>query len=107
MAASASERCRIGVIDRCDPLLTSRQSNNFQNVDFSHLTFPNYLRIDYIRVYQKSGGSVGCDPSGEWSAAYLCLRLCHVVLRPAEMPARVSARFPSSRRNRWQARCWC
>jgi hypothetical protein len=76
MAASASERCRIGVIDRSDPLLTSRQSNNFQNVDFSHLTFPNYLRIDYIRVYQKSGGSVGCDPSGESKAAYLRVCAC-------------------------------
>lgn len=40
-------------------------SNNFENVDFSHMTFPNYLRIDYIRVWQKSTGSITCDPPGE------------------------------------------
>ncbi|RSH94214.1 hypothetical protein EHS25_004017 [Saitozyma podzolica] len=37
-------------------------SNNFENVDFTHMTFPNYLRIDYIRVWQKSTGSITCDP---------------------------------------------
>lgn len=42
-------------------------SFNFQPVDFDHLTFPNYLRIDYFRVYQRSDSiSVGCDPDGEY-----------------------------------------
>lgn len=41
-------------------------SNNFQAVDFENLIWPNYVRIDYIRVYQRTdSGSIGCDPSGE------------------------------------------
>jgi hypothetical protein len=33
-------------------------------VDWANLQFPNYLRIDYVRVYQRSDGSgtLGCDP---------------------------------------------
>lgn len=33
-------------------------------VDWANMDFPNYLRIDYVRVYQKSdgSGSLGCDP---------------------------------------------
>lgn len=40
------------------------QSNNFQFVDWANLEFPNYLRIDYVRVYQRNDGSgtLGCDP---------------------------------------------
>lgn len=55
-------------LNSCEsPVLTPEQSNNFQNVDFSHLTFPNYFRVDYIRVYQRAGsdGTIGCDPSGK------------------------------------------
>ena len=37
-------------------------------VDFSNMIFPNYFRIDYIRVYQNDEGTVGCDPAGEWDA---------------------------------------
>lgn len=37
-------------------------SNNFQTVDFEGLTFPNYMYIDYVRVYQRSDMiNVGCD----------------------------------------------
>ncbi|WWC67831.1 uncharacterized protein I206_101748 [Kwoniella pini CBS 10737] len=47
-------------------------SNNFQAVDFDNLVFPNYLRIDYIRVYQRTDtGSIGCDPSDYPTADYI------------------------------------
>jgi hypothetical protein len=34
-------------------------------VDWANMEFPNYLRIDFVRVYQRSDGSgtLGCDPS--------------------------------------------
>jgi hypothetical protein len=33
-------------------------------VDWANMEFPNYLRIDFVRVYQRSDGSgtLGCDP---------------------------------------------
>ena len=38
-------------------------SRNFGAVDFAHLTFPNHLRIDYIRVYQPPHAiNIGCNP---------------------------------------------
>nr|XP_019011212.1 glucosidase [Kwoniella pini CBS 10737]OCF49993.1 glucosidase [Kwoniella pini CBS 10737] len=39
-------------------------SNGFQFVDWANMIFPNYLLVDYIRVYQKDdgSGSIGCDP---------------------------------------------
>ncbi|KAG6821511.1 hypothetical protein H0H93_000020 [Arthromyces matolae] len=38
-------------------------SRNFGHIDFNHLTFPNHLRIDYIRVYQPVHAiNIGCDP---------------------------------------------
>lgn len=46
-------------------------SNNFQNVDFGHLIMPNYVRIDYVRVYQAEGGVVGCDPEDKPTADYI------------------------------------
>lgn len=46
-------------------------SNNFQNVDFRNMNFPNYMRIDYIRVWQKESGLVGCDPDDRPTAAYI------------------------------------
>ncbi|WVQ84130.1 hypothetical protein IAT38_006277 [Cryptococcus sp. DSM 104549] len=47
-------------------------SNNFQNVDFDNLIWPNYMRIDYIRVYQRSDSiSVGCDPDDYPTADYI------------------------------------
>jgi len=30
------------------------------------MTFPNYFRIDYVRVYQNEDGTIGCDPDGEF-----------------------------------------
>ena len=32
------------------------------------MIFPNYFRIDYVRVYQNSDGTIGCDPDGEWTS---------------------------------------
>lgn len=46
-------------------------SNNFQTVDFAHLPFPAELLIDYIRVYQRSDGKIGCDPADRPTAAYI------------------------------------
>jgi beta-glucanase (GH16 family) len=48
-------------------------SNNFETVDFNHLDFPNYMRIDYVRVYQLPGSdaSVGCDPEDRPTASYI------------------------------------
>jgi len=38
-------------------------SRNFGSIDFKHLTFPNRMRVDYIRVYQDSTRiNIGCDP---------------------------------------------
>ncbi|WRT64882.1 uncharacterized protein IL334_001818 [Kwoniella shivajii] len=47
-------------------------SNNFQAVDFDNLIWPNYVRIDWIRVYQRTDtGTVGCDPSDYPTADYI------------------------------------
>lgn len=36
------------------------------------MTFPNYLLIDYIRVYQKQPeGTMGCDPDDHPTADYI------------------------------------
>jgi len=61
-------------VDKAD-----HQSNNFQAVNFEQMTFPNYFRIDYIRVYQNDEGSIGCDPAGEspWACLLTLLTLDH------------------------------
>ncbi|KAF9077001.1 beta-glucan synthesis-associated [Rhodocollybia butyracea] len=42
------------------------------HVDLEHLTFPNHLRVDYIRVYQDpSKINIGCDPTGFPTASYI------------------------------------
>ncbi|WWD00464.1 hypothetical protein V866_007379 [Kwoniella sp. B9012] len=47
-------------------------SNNFQAVDFDNLIWPNYVRIDYIRVYQRTDtGSIGCSPDDYPTADYI------------------------------------
>lgn len=46
-------------------------SNGFQTVDFSHLTFPAQMLIDYIRVYQRPEGRMGCDPADRPTADYI------------------------------------
>jgi beta-glucanase (GH16 family) len=47
-------------------------SKNFGTVDFEHLTFPNHLRVDYVRVYQPVNAvNVGCSPKGFPTADYI------------------------------------
>ncbi|KIY45768.1 glycoside hydrolase family 16 protein [Fistulina hepatica ATCC 64428] len=47
-------------------------STNFGYVDLDHLTFPTTMRIDYIRVYQRSDRlNIGCDPDDFPTAAYI------------------------------------
>ncbi|ODN76413.1 glucosidase [Cryptococcus wingfieldii CBS 7118] len=47
-------------------------SYNFQAVDLDHLVWPNYHRIDYIRVYQKPDRiSVTCNPDDYPTAEYI------------------------------------
>lgn len=47
-------------------------SKNFGAIDFKHLTFPNHLRVDYVRVYQKPNGmNIGCDPKHFPTADYI------------------------------------
>jgi beta-glucanase (GH16 family) len=69
-------------------------SNNFENVDFSHMTFPNYLRIDYIRVWQKSTGSITCDPPGE-PAAKSCRAVAERVQNARPRTTSVGTRTPT------------
>ena len=47
-------------------------SSNFGFVDIEHLTFPAYMRVDYIRVYQPENAiNVGCDPAEFPTAEYI------------------------------------
>ncbi|KAJ3875507.1 glycoside hydrolase family 16 protein [Lentinula edodes] len=47
-------------------------SENFGTVDLEHLTFPNHLRVDYVRVYQDpSNINIGCDPTDFPTASYI------------------------------------
>lgn len=47
-------------------------SENFGTVDFDTLTFPTTLRVDYVRVYQRSDSiNIGCDPEDFPTAAYI------------------------------------
>ncbi|KAH6915106.1 glucosidase [Coprinopsis sp. MPI-PUGE-AT-0042] len=40
-------------------------SQNFGDVDFTHLIFPQTMKVDYVRVYQPVDKvSIGCDPAG-------------------------------------------
>ena len=47
-------------------------SKNFGSIDFEHLTFPNRMKVDYIRVYQDLNHvNIGCDPTDFPTAAYI------------------------------------
>jgi beta-glucanase (GH16 family) len=47
-------------------------SESFSTVDFEHLTFPNHLRVDYVRVYQDPKNiNIGCDPEDFPTADYI------------------------------------
>ncbi|KAF8914199.1 glucosidase [Gymnopilus junonius] len=47
-------------------------SKNFGAIDFEHLTFPNHMYVDYIRVYQDVNHiNIGCDPHDFPTADYI------------------------------------
>jgi hypothetical protein len=46
-------------------------SNNFQTVNFDQLKWPAQMLVDYVRVYQRSDGKMGCDPSDRPTANYI------------------------------------
>jgi len=47
-------------------------SESFSTIDFDHLTFPNHLRVDYVRVYQDPNNiNIGCDPEDFPTADYI------------------------------------
>lgn len=47
-------------------------SENFATVDLADLVFPNVLRVDYIRVYQRADSkNIGCDPPDFPTQAYI------------------------------------
>jgi beta-glucan synthesis-associated protein KRE6 len=47
-------------------------SRNFGSIDFEHLTFPNHLKVDWIRVYQDPDNiNVGCNPKGWETETYI------------------------------------
>ncbi|TYJ56317.1 hypothetical protein B9479_003009 [Cryptococcus floricola] len=53
-------------------IINLAMSYNFQAVDLDHLTWPNYYRIGYVRVYQRSDKiSIGCDPDDHPTADYI------------------------------------
>ncbi|KAJ7134394.1 glycoside hydrolase family 16 protein [Mycena epipterygia] len=54
-------------------ILNLGMSPSFQAQDFMHMTFPNKMYVDYIRVYQREGVSEGqtCDPSKYPTAEYI------------------------------------
>ncbi|KAJ7066571.1 glycoside hydrolase family 16 protein [Mycena amicta] len=54
-------------------ILNLGMSPGFQAQDFKHMTFPNKMFIDYVRVYQREGVSEGstCDPSSHPTADYI------------------------------------
>ncbi|KDN43286.1 hypothetical protein RSAG8_06253, partial [Rhizoctonia solani AG-8 WAC10335] len=53
-------------------LLNLGMSYNFGPIDFTHLVFPVYMLVDYIRVYQASGKqNIGCNPKDYPTADYI------------------------------------
>ncbi|KAF8898908.1 beta-glucan synthesis-associated [Infundibulicybe gibba] len=47
-------------------------SANFGDVDLEHLVFPTVMRVDYIRVYQRTDSiNIGCDPKDFPTEAYI------------------------------------
>ncbi|KAF8312546.1 glycoside hydrolase family 16 protein [Clavulina sp. PMI_390] len=45
---------------------------SFQHQDYTHMPFPAYMLVDYVRVYQRQGSTnVGCNPSGYPTTNYI------------------------------------
>ena len=55
-----------------DQLMNLHASNNWQTVNWARFNLPNYMRRDYVRVWQRSNAiSVGCDPKDMPTADYI------------------------------------
>ncbi|KAJ7264010.1 beta-glucan synthesis-associated [Mycena haematopus] len=54
-------------------ILNLGMSPGFQHQDFKHMTFPNQMFVDYIRVYQRDGVTEGatCNPSKYPTSDYI------------------------------------
>jgi len=47
-------------------------SPNFGVIDFEHLTFPTFMSVDYVRVYQRPEDvNTGCDPDNFPTQSYI------------------------------------
>lgn len=46
-------------------------SNSWAYIDWNSLQFPMTMRIDYVRIYQPDGASLGCDPADYPTADYI------------------------------------
>ncbi|KAJ7075867.1 glycoside hydrolase family 16 protein [Mycena belliarum] len=58
-------------------ILNLGMSPSFQAQDFMHMTFPNQMLVDYVRVYQREGVTDGvtCDPAAHPTADYIAKHL--------------------------------
>ncbi|KAK1925290.1 beta-glucan synthesis-associated protein-domain-containing protein [Papiliotrema laurentii] len=76
-ASAVGPNPRVGVGQRLIPeepmamILNFGMSNNFQTVNFDQLTWPAEMHIDYVRVYQRPEGKMGCDPADRPTADYI------------------------------------
>ncbi|EIW66718.1 hypothetical protein TREMEDRAFT_45569 [Tremella mesenterica DSM 1558] len=52
-------------------VLNFGMSNNFQTVNFAELEWPAHMLIDYVRVYQRPNGKIGCDPDDRPTSDYI------------------------------------
>lgn len=49
---------------RCESLaLTDDSPADFGTIDWAELQWPNYMDIDWVRLYQKGDPKIGCNPS--------------------------------------------
>lgn len=47
-------------------------SENFGEIDLTHLTFPTRMSVDFIRVYQRKDSiNIGCDPKDFPTQTYI------------------------------------
>ncbi|KAL1762328.1 beta-glucan synthesis-associated protein-domain-containing protein [Schizophyllum commune] len=80
-AAALPARSNLDISERLIPeepmylIMNLGMSPGFQQQDYEHMTFPAYMYVDYVRVYQREGldtdQSIGCDPSKRPTADYI------------------------------------
>lgn len=72
---------------------------NFQPQDYSKLTWPNHMYVDYVRVYQREGlkkkDYLSCDPPAHPTKDYIdsYVRLCTYDGKQANWIADISKRI--------------